>query len=127
MISGYNAEPYAVKNLMHIVSKELRVSGFIVGSLYHKVRRVPLRIHVLADHALSQFPTIYPYLVLHCAALVSLQYREGLYKEFPAAIASGTLKYSEDRTLGLEGVGEAIVAVQKGTNKGKKVIVVAEE
>ena len=55
------------------------------------------------------------------------QYREQFYKEFPAAVASGALKYSEDRTLGLEGVGEAIVAVQKGTNKGKKVIVVAEE
>lgn len=37
MISAYNAEPYGVKNLMQIVAKEVRVSGFIVGNLYHKV------------------------------------------------------------------------------------------
>ncbi|EPS92449.1 hypothetical protein FOMPIDRAFT_1056866 [Fomitopsis schrenkii] len=44
MISGYNSEPYAVKTLGHVVTKELRLSGFIVGSLYHKVRLV--RVHV---------------------------------------------------------------------------------
>ena len=38
MISEYNAEPHAVKNAMQIIWKELRVSGFIVGSLYDKVR-----------------------------------------------------------------------------------------
>ena len=38
MISEYNAEPHAVNNAMQIIWKELRVSGFIVGSLYDKVR-----------------------------------------------------------------------------------------
>ncbi|KAI0719028.1 NAD-P-binding protein [Fomitopsis betulina] len=89
MISAYNAEPYGVKNLMQIVAKEVRVSGFIVGNLYHK-------------------------------------YREQFYNEFPAAVAAGTIKYSEDISHGLESVGEAIVAVQKGTNNGKKIIVVAD-
>ncbi|KAI0725917.1 NAD-P-binding protein [Fomitopsis betulina] len=78
-----------VKNLMQIVGKELRVSGFIVDSLYHK-------------------------------------YREPFLKEFPAAVAAGTIKYSEDVSRGLESVGEAIVAVQKGTNNGKKIVVVAD-
>ncbi|EPS93579.1 hypothetical protein FOMPIDRAFT_1055850, partial [Fomitopsis schrenkii] len=53
-------------------------------------------------------------------------YREQFYKEIPAAVASGVIKYSEDRSRGLESVGEAIIAVQKGTNNGKKVIVVAD-
>ncbi|KAI0634325.1 NAD-P-binding protein [Trametes polyzona] len=36
MISQYNTAPYPVKNLMKIVSQELSVHGFIVGSLRHK-------------------------------------------------------------------------------------------
>lgn len=37
MISQYNAtEPYPMKNLMLIVGKQLKVSGFIVSSLNHK-------------------------------------------------------------------------------------------
>ena len=55
------------------------------------------------------------------------QYREQFYEEFPAAVAAGTLRYSEDVTRGLEGAGEAIVAVQKGINNGKKVIVLSDE
>ncbi|KZP17720.1 NAD-P-binding protein [Athelia psychrophila] len=55
------------------------------------------------------------------------KYEELFYKEVPAKIASGEIKYKEDRTLGLEKVGEAILDVQTGKNKGKSVIVVAEE
>ncbi len=36
MISQYNSAPYHVKNLIQIVSKELSVHGFIVGSLRDK-------------------------------------------------------------------------------------------
>ncbi|KAH9914710.1 alcohol dehydrogenase [Fomitopsis serialis] len=90
MISAYNAEGYAPKNLTLIVGKEIRLSGFIVGSLYHK-------------------------------------YRDQFYKEIPALVAAGQIKYTEDKSVGLEAAGEAIVAVQKGTNTGKKVIVVADE
>lgn len=42
-------------------------------------------------------------------------------------IAEGKLKFKEDITRGLDKVGEAILAVQKGTNTGKSVILVAEE
>ena len=37
MIADYTAaQPYHVKNLMQIVARQLKISGFIVGSLYHK-------------------------------------------------------------------------------------------
>jgi NADPH-dependent curcumin reductase CurA len=36
MISGYNDQAPPVKNLMMIVSKEIKVYGFIVASLSHK-------------------------------------------------------------------------------------------
>lgn len=49
------------------------------------------------------------------------------YREVPAAVARGEIKYLEDRKLGLEHAGEAIVDVQTGRNKGKSVIVVAQE
>lgn len=90
MISVYNAEPYAPKNLPLIIGKEIKISGFIVRSLYHK-------------------------------------YRDEFYKEIPPLVAAGKIKYTEDRSVGLEATGEAVVAVQKGTNTGKKVIIVAEE
>ncbi|KIJ62669.1 hypothetical protein HYDPIDRAFT_176457 [Hydnomerulius pinastri MD-312] len=90
MISSYNQTPYAVSNLMNIVAKEIKISGFIVGTLLPK-------------------------------------YQEAFYTEIPSMIASGEFKLKEDVTKGLEGAGEAILAVQKGTNTGKSVIVVADQ
>ena len=110
MISEYNAEPHAVKNLMQVVWKELRVYGFIVGSLYPKVRPPPFPL---------PSPLPHPW-------LTRAQYRERFYAEFPAAVAAGKIRYLEDATRGLEGAGEAIVAVQKGANHGKKVVVLAD-
>ncbi|KAJ6529356.1 hypothetical protein B0H19DRAFT_968315 [Mycena capillaripes] len=45
----------------------------------------------------------------------------------PPQLASGKLRYAEEITKGLDKVGDVILAVQKGTNKGKAVVVVAEE
>ncbi|KAH7885190.1 hypothetical protein F5I97DRAFT_1343229 [Phlebopus sp. FC_14] len=89
MISRYE-KPYAVSNLMYIVTKQLKISGFIVFSLLPK-------------------------------------YRGAFYKEVPALIASGRFKFKEDITRGLEGAGEALLAVLKGTNTGKKVVVLSDE
>ncbi|TFK49753.1 alcohol dehydrogenase [Heliocybe sulcata] len=90
MISGYNAtEPYGVKNMMQVVSKQLKLYGFIVFALASK-------------------------------------YQEEFYRLVPGMIARGELKYTEDVSVGLETVGEAILAVQNGTNKAKKVIKVAD-
>ena len=56
-----------------------------------------------------------------------MQYRESFYRDMPALVAAGKIKYTEDRSTGLESVGEAILSVQKGTNTGKKVIIVADD
>ncbi|KAJ7830754.1 alcohol dehydrogenase [Mycena olivaceomarginata] len=48
------------------------------------------------------------------------KYAEEFYATIPAKLASGEFKYTED-------VGDVILAVQKGTNKAKAVVVVAEE
>ncbi|PFH48598.1 hypothetical protein AMATHDRAFT_42127 [Amanita thiersii Skay4041] len=42
-------------------------------------------------------------------------------------LASGKFKYTEEITKGLDKVGDVILAVQKGTNKAKAVIQVADE
>ncbi|KAF8554168.1 NAD(P)-binding protein [Imleria badia] len=55
------------------------------------------------------------------------KYKDAFYVEVPALIASGELKLKEDISQGLESVGQAILAVQKGTNMGKSVIVVADQ
>ena len=55
------------------------------------------------------------------------KYQEDFYREVPGWIADGTIKYTEDVTKGLEYAGHAFEAVQRGTNKGKSVVLVAEE
>lgn len=55
------------------------------------------------------------------------KYEEDFYATLPAKIASGEIKYQEDRTIGLAEAGQAIVDVQKGANKGKKVVIIGEE
>ncbi|KAH7913966.1 alcohol dehydrogenase [Hygrophoropsis aurantiaca] len=55
------------------------------------------------------------------------EFADEFYRDIPKWIASGEIKYQEDLTKGLEHTGEAILAVQKGTNHGKSVIVVAEQ
>ncbi|KAJ7615611.1 hypothetical protein DFH06DRAFT_1239608 [Mycena polygramma] len=47
--------------------------------------------------------------------------------EFVPKIASGEFKFTEDVTRGLDKVGDVLLAVQKGTNTGKAVVVVADE
>lgn len=55
------------------------------------------------------------------------KYDAEFYATVPRELASGELKYSEDVTHGLDKVGDVILAVQTGANKGKAVVVVAEE
>ncbi|KAF7791938.1 hypothetical protein EIP86_002964 [Pleurotus ostreatoroseus] len=55
------------------------------------------------------------------------KYREEFYEEVPRWIADGTIKYTEDITKGLQYAGHAILDVQTGKNKGKSVVLVAEE
>ena len=55
------------------------------------------------------------------------KYNAEFYATIPGKLASGELKYTEEVTKGLDKVGDVIVAVQKGTNKAKAVIEVAEQ
>jgi len=93
MISDYNnpGNPYHVKNLMLLVGKQIKLSGFLVGD---------------------------PKLVA--------KYTEDFYRELPKKVVSGEIKVWEDLTRGLDKAGHAIVDVQKGNNKGKSVVIVAD-
>ncbi|KAJ6550056.1 hypothetical protein B0H19DRAFT_1160303 [Mycena capillaripes] len=55
------------------------------------------------------------------------KYWADFYATIPPKLASGELKYAEEITTGLDKVGDVILAVQKGTNKAKAVVIVAEE
>ena len=55
------------------------------------------------------------------------KYGEAFYREIPARVASGEIKYSEDVTEGLENAGQAIYDVQTGRNRGKSVVQVGRE
>ncbi|KAJ7710445.1 hypothetical protein B0H17DRAFT_1027083 [Mycena rosella] len=61
------------------------------------------------------------------AILRLAQYDAEFFAEVPRALVSGILKYLEDVSYGLDSVGDALLAVQTGANKGKAVVVVAEE
>ncbi|KAH0578570.1 hypothetical protein H2248_003717 [Termitomyces sp. 'cryptogamus'] len=54
------------------------------------------------------------------------KYEEEFYATIPQKVASGKLKYTEEVTEGLDKVGDVILAVQKGQNKAKAVIRVAD-
>ncbi|KAJ7663236.1 hypothetical protein DFH06DRAFT_1042409 [Mycena polygramma] len=55
------------------------------------------------------------------------KYDEEFYATVPKQLASGELKQMEDVSYGLDKIGDVILAVQTGANKGKAVVVVAEE
>ncbi|PPQ87895.1 hypothetical protein CVT25_001237 [Psilocybe cyanescens] len=55
------------------------------------------------------------------------KYGDEFYKTLPPLVASGEIKYTEDVYNGLDKVGDAILAVQKGTNKAKAIVHVADD
>ncbi|KAF7292632.1 NAD(P)-binding protein [Mycena indigotica] len=55
------------------------------------------------------------------------KYAKDFYAEVPAKLVSGEIKYTEEITKGLDKAGHVILAVQKGENKAKAVVLVAEE
>ena len=55
------------------------------------------------------------------------KYMEEFYQVVPKQIAAGVYRYTEDITRGLQYAGHAILDVQSGKNKGKSVVLVAEE
>ncbi|KAI0319232.1 alcohol dehydrogenase [Amylostereum chailletii] len=55
------------------------------------------------------------------------KWAELYYREVPRLLKDGKLKPEEDRSYGLENVGEAFLQISTGDNKGKKVVIVAED
>ncbi|KAJ7626863.1 alcohol dehydrogenase [Roridomyces roridus] len=55
------------------------------------------------------------------------KHESAFYASVPEKLAKGEIKYREDVRRGIESVEEMLEAVQKGTNEGKAVVVVAEE
>ena len=66
---------------------------------------------------------------MHGFIVTRLEEKHGaaFFAEIPPKVASGEIKYREDIYNGLESVGDVILAVQKGMNKAKAVIHVADE
>jgi len=52
---------------------------------------------------------------------------EPFFEEMPRLVREGKIKYQEDRSYGLDKVGDAFIEVQTGKNHGKKVVIVAED
>lgn len=52
------------------------------------------------------------------------KYWDEFFNVLPGLVARGEIKYKEDASNGLERMGEALLDVQKGTNKGKAVVYV---
>ncbi|CCM00868.1 uncharacterized protein FIBRA_02914 [Fibroporia radiculosa] len=63
----------------------------------------------------------------HLVSPLHPKYQEQFYKEIPPRVARGEFKYTEDIKHGLHLAGHAIEDVQRGKNKGKSVVLVAEE
>ena len=55
------------------------------------------------------------------------KYGAQFYSDLTPKVASGVIKHREHVYHGLSNAGEAILAVQKGSNKAKAVIHVADE
>ncbi|KAG6846853.1 hypothetical protein H0H93_011438, partial [Arthromyces matolae] len=58
--------------------------------------------------------------------LLAPKYFMEFFTTVPALVASGELKYSEEVTDGLESVGDVLLGLQKGENKAKSVVKVAD-
>ena len=71
----------------------------------------------------SKSLTLYGFIVIHLAP----KYEKEFYEVLPPLVASGEIKYREEITPGLENVGNVILSVQKGLNKAKAVIHVADD
>ncbi|KAI0826165.1 alcohol dehydrogenase [Irpex lacteus] len=55
------------------------------------------------------------------------KYASEFYEKVPKLVSDGTIKFTEERFVGLDRAGHAMEAVQRGTNKAKVVVIVAED
>ncbi|KAJ7243069.1 hypothetical protein C8J57DRAFT_1367145 [Mycena rebaudengoi] len=76
-----------------------------------------------AMHILTKCMSVNGFLVGNLRPKYSKEFRETILPK----LASGQFKFTEDITKGLDKVGDVILALMKGTNTGKAIVVVAEE
>lgn len=108
-ISGYNnAQGYGVKVRFPILfSIRTALTYHIIQNLFSLItKRLSMQGFIVSEHQ-----DLY----------------DEFYSVFPQKLASGEIKYSEQRYEGLEQAGQAILDVQKGNNKAKAVIAVSAE
>ena len=84
----------------------------------------PIPIHNLSL-IIAQRIKIFGLLVLD-PILVS-KYEDKFYRVVPTMVKTGKLKYVEDRTIGLENAGQAMIDLLSGKARGKSIVVVADE
>ncbi|KXN83392.1 Zinc-type alcohol dehydrogenase-like protein PB24D3.08c [Leucoagaricus sp. SymC.cos] len=89
------------------------ISGYNTGG-------VPVRN---LDQIFSKSLTVHGFIVIRLEA----EYDEEFYEVMPKAIAEGKIKWREEVWEGIDKVGDAILAIQKGENKAKTVVRVASE
>ena len=95
------------------------ITGASHPSLVTYLTTPPQNLHLLY----TKHITLYGFTVM----ILGEKYLDEFLTEIPPQLASGGLQHMEDLTYGLDKVGDAILAVQKGDNWGKAVVVVAEE
>lgn len=122
MISGYNTAPYHIK----VCSRS--VMEFWLSSITHHFIHLldPIHNPFNAVHLLQQNLfliigkrlSINGFLVSDHTDLIT-----EFYEDFPARVATGTIKHKEHIYKGLVEAGKGIVDVQRGLNKAKAVVV----
>ncbi|KAG6824301.1 hypothetical protein H0H92_007289 [Tricholoma furcatifolium] len=88
---------------------------FIVGVLY----RILYNIMRIIERSISMNGFI--------IFRMEQKFNDAFYATIPDKVAKGELKYTEEVTDGLQKVGDVLLAVQKGENKAKAVVRVAEK
>jgi NADPH-dependent curcumin reductase CurA len=77
------------------------------------------KMHLVFAKCISIFGFLY--------APLEPKWRQAFDETVPPLVAAGKIKHQRDHVFeGLDKVGEAILAVQKGTNRGKTVVHVAD-
>ncbi|PPR00855.1 hypothetical protein CVT26_012490 [Gymnopilus dilepis] len=107
MITGYN-EGY---------------NTLISSALHGSLGLTSLILEQNLDQIIVKSLTVHGFVILHFEG----KYDEEFYRVMTPLVASGEIRYREEITVGLDKVGDVILAVQKGENKAKAIIQVAND
>lgn len=117
MISQYNLpvdQRYGIKNLSQIVTKRLKMQGFIVGDPGFGPKYFHERNERIA--AVSRICIAYSALSIERVPLTGLV----------QWLKDGSIKSKEDITEGIDHAADAFVAMLRGENFGKAILKIAD-